>query len=116
MKRLSEFTGDAAFDVVADLFPYLAEIARNPESRAASTKSNLEFAAALLKHNKAAIKGILARLNEVPVEEYTCTAVSLINDALTLVTDPDLMALFGRQSKTPASSGSVSETTEAPAE
>ena len=29
MKRLSEFTGDAAIDVVADLFPYLAEIARN---------------------------------------------------------------------------------------
>lgn len=115
MKKLSDFKDDAAIEVVADLLLYLAEIARNPESRAASTKSNFEFASALLKHNKHAVKGILAVLNETSLEDYTCTASSILADAVTMLSDPDLLVLFGVQRQTPASAGSASESTEAPA-
>lgn len=116
MKKLSEFKGDAGIDVVADLLPYIEEIVRNPENRAARSKDKIHFASTILKNSKPAVKGIFAVLNEMPVDEYEISAASILVDTLTLLNDETLLVLFGLQSKSPkpASSGSVSESTEAP--
>lgn len=114
MKKLSEFEGDAAIDVVADLLPYIGEIAKNPKNKQANKKSIADFAGSLLKNNKEAVKGILAVLNETSVDEYKITAASIIIDTLTMLSDDALLSLFGLQSKIAASSGSASANTEAP--
>lgn len=115
MKKLSEFKDDAAIEVVADLLPYISEIAQNPANKEARSKDVAGFVAAMLRNNKHAVKGILAVLNETPLEDYTCTAASILADTFTMLSDPDLMMLFGVQRQTPASAGSASESTEAPA-
>ena len=75
----------------------------------------MSFISALLRNSKHAVKGVLAVLNETPVEDYTCTAASILADAVTMLSDPDLLVLFGVQRQTSASAGSASESTEAPA-
>lgn len=114
MKRLSEFKDDAGMELVADLIPHIGNIVKNPGVRAARDGggSVMDFVAAMLKHCKGDVKGILALLNETPTEEYEYTAASLLADTFTLVTDPSLLSLFGLQSQTPTSSGSASESTE----
>lgn len=115
MKKLSDFKDDAAIEVVADLLPYISEIVQNPANKKARSGGTMGFVSALLRNNKHAVKGILAVLNETPLEEYTCTAASVLADALTMLNDPDLLVLFDMQRQTPASAGSASESTEAPA-
>ena len=115
MKKLSDFKNDDALEVVAGLIPYITEIVQNPANKEARSGGTMDFVSALLRNNKHAVKGILAVLNETPLEEYTCTAASVLADALTMLNDPDLLVLFGVQRQTPASAGSASESTEAPA-
>lgn len=108
MKKLSEFENEKGIEIVADIIPYIAEIASNPKNK--ETKGNAaNLAASMLKNNATAVKGILAVLNETPENEYNCNAASVLVDVLTLLSDEDFMQLFGLQSKTAASSGSVSE-------
>lgn len=115
MKKLSDFKDDAAIEVVADLLPYISEIVQNPANKEARGKDAMSFISALLRNNKHAVKGVLAVLNETPVEDYTCTAANILADAVTMLSDPDLLVLFGVQRQTSASAGSASESTEAPA-
>lgn len=115
MKKLSEFKDDEGIEAVAALLPYITEIVRNPANKEARNDGEMGFISAMLRNNKHAVKGILAVLNETPVEEYTCTAASILADALTMLNDPALLSLFGVQSKPQASAGSASESTEAPA-
>lgn len=113
MKRLSEFEGDAGFEMVANLIPYIGEIVQNEDNKKlANGGTAMDFVAALLHNSRHAVKGILALLNEVPIDEYKVTAASLLVDTIIMVNDPDLMVLFGLQRQTPTSSGSVSESTE----
>ena len=115
MKKLSDFKDDAAIEVVADLLPYISEIVQNSANKEARGKDTMSFISALLRNSKHAVKGVLAVLNETPVEDYTCTAASILADAVTMLSDPDLLVLFGVQRQTSASAGSASESTEAPA-
>ena len=115
MKKLSDFKDDAAIEVVADLLPYISEIVQNPANKEARGKGAMSFISALLRNSKHAVKGVLAVLNETPVEDYTCTAASILADAVTMLSDPDLLVLFGVQRQMSASAGSASESTEAPA-
>lgn len=114
MKKLSEFEGDAAIELVANLLPYIEEIAQNPENSNAKGKSMAFFAATILRNNKESVKAILAALNETPVDEYKITAASIFVDTFTMLNDEALLGLFGLQRQTPASSGSASANTEAP--
>lgn len=110
--RLSEFKDEKAIEVVAKLMLPITEIAKNTKNKESRYKNRLEFASALLQNNAKEIKEILAILNDTSLEEYHCTAASVLNDVLEMVTDPEMMALFGLRSKTPPSSGSASENTE----
>lgn len=113
MKRLSEFEGDAGFELVANLIPYIKEIVQNADNKKSMEGGTvMDFVAALLHNSRHAVKGILALLNEVPIDEYKVTAASLLADTIIMANDPDLMVLFGLQRQTPTSSGSASENTE----
>lgn len=114
MKKLSEFEGDAGFELVANILPCIEAIVQSQEVKAARGKSLASFVSAMLKSNKEAVKGILAALNETPVDEYKVNAASIFADTFALFEDDSLMGLFGLQRQTPASSGSASENTEAP--
>ena len=111
--KLSEFKDEKGIEVVAKLLVPIENIAKNQANSAAKGKSVIEFAASLLQNNPGEVKEMLAILADVDPAEYHCTAASVLVDALNMFSDPELLQLFGLQSKTPASSGSASESTEA---
>ncbi|WP_305116639.1 hypothetical protein [Acutalibacter muris] len=112
--RLSEFKDEKAIEVVAALLEPIGKIAKNPKNQESrgEGKTILDFAAAMLKNNPADAKDMLAILADKEPESYHCNAATVFRDILLMLSDPEIMELFGVQSKTPPSSGSVSETTE----
>lgn len=112
--RLSEFKDEKAIKVVADLMVPLGDIATDPECRPKNGENRLAFATKLLSNHSKEVMNILAILDDKDPKSYHCTAASVLKDVMEMITDPELMELFGFQSKTSGSSGSASETTEAP--
>jgi len=114
--RLSDFKDEKAIEVVAALMEPIGNIAANPENQKAretgGTRAHL--IGVILRNNAKDVMQMLAILDDKDPAEYHCTAVSVFSDTLKLFSDPEIMELFGLQSKTPASSGSASENTEAP--
>lgn len=99
MKKLSEFHGKAATDLIGKILISISKIFKNEDNKKAYAEDG---AAALigsaLINTPEGVVGILAALNEVPVEEYDYTAVTLIKDAYGMLTDQELVMLFGSQS------------------
>ena len=117
MKRLSDFHGEKAFQVVADLLVPIGNMAVNANKLKAKIKdgddvSQLEFISELLKSNYEDMKTIFAIMNDADPATYDCTAASILLDAMTAFNDPLLAELFGLQSQTATSFGSASESTE----
>lgn len=110
--RLSDFKDEKAIEVVADLIEPISVIAQEIQK---SKKGDMTVAqvvgVAIKKCKKEAIQ-MFAILNDIPAEEYHCTGASILSDMIQMFSDPELMQLFGLQSKMPTSSGSVSENTE----
>lgn len=114
--RLSDFKDEKAIDVVAKLLVPIGNISADKELGEArkAAKHMGEFASMLLRKHRRDVLDMLAILDDKEPEEYHCTAASVLMDVLNMLNDPELMALFGLQRQTPASSGSASENTEAP--
>lgn len=110
--RLSEFKDGDAIKVIANILPAVARIAAKKEI-IGKRDNALEFAAALLKESPNEVMEILAYLDGKKPEEYHCTGATVLVDAFNMISDPDMLALFGVQSKIAASSGSASTTGEA---
>lgn len=113
--KLSEFADEKAIAVVADLLTPIGNIIKSKATAEArrSGGTSLEFAAAILKNNAADVKDMLAILSGEDPAKYHCTAATVLFDTMNMLADPDLIELFGLQSKTAASAGSASENTEA---
>lgn len=122
MKRLCEFEDLDAVGLIAKLLLPIGRLVQNDgvkEARRAAqeegrTMPMVELAGLMLEHGAQDIMTMLALLNETDPAEYHCNAVTVLHDVLTMFGDPDLQALFVSQSKTLASSGSASASTEAP--
>ena len=112
--RLSDFKDEKALEVIADLIDPIAEIVSSPENKAASKQTPLKFVQAVMRNTPKSVMHMMAILNDEKPENYHCTSASVLKNALEMFTAPDIMALFGLQSETPASSGSALATTEAP--
>lgn len=112
--RLSEFKDEKGIEVVAKLLIPIGKIATNTKNAESRNGSKLDFAAALLQNNPGEVKDMLAILADKDPAEYHCTAATVLMDVFNMVSDPELMMLFGLQRQTTASSGSASENTEAP--
>lgn len=112
--KLSEFKDEKALQVISDLLVPIGRIAANPENAKAKDLGVLDFASAILRNSGKDVMTMLAILNDQDPATYHCTAASVMMDVFTMLDDPELLLLFGLQSQTPASSGSASESTEAP--
>lgn len=117
--RLSEFKDEKGIEVVAKLLVPISKIAQNQNNAKAKAKAKeggtlLDFASAMLQNNPKEVMDMLAILDDKDPSEYHCSAATVLVDVFNMLSDPELLQLFGFQSKTPASSGSASENTEAP--
>lgn len=122
MQRLSEFKDIDGIRLVSRLMLPIGRIVQNKQvkdMRTAAAKEGrdltmLELASAMLEHGAGDVLEMLALLNREEPKEYHCNAATVLADVMQMFADPDLQALFGLQSKIPASSGSAPETIEAP--
>lgn len=99
MKKLSEFTGEAATTLIGTVLLSTCNILKNRENLKAYQNSGAMglIGAALVNTPKEIIK-LLAMLNEKNPEEYEVNGASLIHDAYEIFEDPELLRLFGMQS------------------
>ena len=113
MKQLSEFKNEQGVVIVAKLLnPITRIVMKMKDEGKKPSGSPIEFLTSMLEESPKDIMEIFAILSETPVEEYECNAASLLMDAVKLAADKEFIGLFGLQSQTPTSSGSVSASIE----
>lgn len=113
MKKLSEFKNEDGVIVISRLLqPVFRIVQRMSEMERPTDMKTMDFVSAMLEASPKDVIEIFAILSETPVEDYECNGASIMVNALTLASDAELMGLFGLQSQTQTSSGSVSGTTE----
>ena len=100
--RLSDYKGEAALDVLADIIEPLTSIFTDKEMQAISKEKNvsaIKYAKPILKNHKKEIIEILARLEDEPVEEYRekVNVFTLPTKLLEFLNDPEVQALFQSQ-------------------
>ena len=112
--KLSEYQGEAALDILADLIEPAGEIMTDKEIGEVFKKNRFRAIGLAIKNHKKAVMHIMATIDGVPVEEYKCNVFTLPVKILELLNDPDIVQLFTYQGQTgdANSSGSASENTE----
>ena len=112
--KLSEYQGEAALDILADLIEPVGEIMTGKEIGEVFKKNRFKAIGMAIKNHKKAVMQIMATIDGVPVEEYKCNVFTLPVKILELLNDPDIVQLFTYQGQTgdANSSGSASENTE----
>ena len=123
--RLSDYKGEEALDVLADIIDPLANIITDEEIQKMAKEKDTPVLAMVkpaIKNHKKDLIAILARLENQPVEVYekTMTLLTLPKQVMELLNDPEVQSLFQSQGKSEitslASSSSATENTEASAE
>ena len=110
--KLSDFKGEKALDVLADILEPAVEIMADAEVKnTAKEKGKVAAISYAIKNHKTAIIKIMAVLDDTPVEEYEVNILTLPAKLLELLNDEDVAQLFTSQSQQKAvnSSGSASE-------
>lgn len=105
MKKISEFKGDKALDLIADLLEPMSEIMTDEEIKKAwKSSTKLKSAELILELHKKSIFEILAKMSETSVAEYKekSNPVTLFRDVLSLMNDDELMAVFHSQEQSGA--------------
>ena len=112
--KLSEYQGEAALDILADLIEPVGEIMSDKEIGEVFKKNRFKGIGLAIKKHKKAVMKIMATMDGIPVEEYKCNVLTLPVKILELLNDPDLVQLFTYQGQTgdAKSSGSASENIE----
>ena len=109
--KLSEYRGEAALDILADLIEPAGEIMSDKEIGEVFKKNRFKAIGLAIKNHKKAVMQIMAVLDGVPVDEYKCNVFSLPVKILEILNDPEMIQLFQYQGQTgdANSSGSASE-------
>ena len=94
MKKLSEFTEDKAFAVIADLMEPIVEILKVPENREIQGKTRFSMFAGFLKNSPDAMRKIFAILSEEDPETFRCSAAQIARYTMQLISDDDFISLF----------------------
>ena len=112
--KLSEYQGEEALDILAELIEPVGEIMADKEIGEVFKQNRFKAIGLAIKNHKKAVMQILATMDGVPVEEYKCNVFSLPVKILELLNDPEMIQLFQYQGQTgdANSSGSASENTE----
>lgn len=109
--KLSEYQGEAALDLLADLIEPAGEIMSDKEIGEVFKKNRFKAIGLAIKNHKKSVMQILATMDGVPVDEYKCNVFTLPAKILELLNDPEMIQLFQYQGQTgdANSSGSASE-------
>ena len=112
--KLSEYQGEAALDVLADLIEPAGEIMSDKEIGEVYKENRFKAIGLAIKKHKKAVIQIMATMDGVPVDEYKCNVFTLPATILELLNDPDLIQLVTYQGQTgdANSSSSASENIE----
>ena len=112
--KLSEYQGEAALDILAELIEPAGEIMSDKEIGDVFKQNRFKAIGMAIKNHKKAVMQILATMDGVPVDEYKCNVFSLPVKILELLNDPEMIRLFRYQGQTgdANSSGSASVNTE----
>lgn len=112
--KLSEYQGEAALELLADLIEPAGEIMSDKQIGDIFKENRFKAIGLAIKNHKKAVMQIMAAMDGVPVDEYKCNVFSLPVKILELLNEPYLVQLFTYQGQTgdAKSSGSVSENTE----
>ena len=89
MKKISEFKNEEAVDLLADIIDPCTIIVNDEEIRNEFTNNKMSAIKLGLKRYKKEVIQILARLEDVPVEEYECTPVTIITKFVELFNDEE---------------------------
>lgn len=111
--RLSDYKGEEALDVLADIIDPLSNILTDEEIQSLSKQegaSMLSIVKPAIKNHKKDLIEILARLDNKPVEEYTKTMnlITLPKQVMDLMSDPEIQDLFFSQEQSEATSSASS--------
>lgn len=114
--KISEFEGEQALDLLADLIEPTAIILADSKIKSlqAAGASLARIAGTMIKDHKPEVMQILAAMDGVPVDEYKCTPFKAIKQLMDLLNDEELMSFFksAPESTEQKSSGSATEITE----
>lgn len=98
MKKLSEFKGKQATDLLGYTLLAVGDIMQNEANKKAlQEKGPVGLIGAALINTPDAIVSLVATLNEIPVDQYDYNAVTLGRDAFAIFKDPELIQLFNLQ-------------------
>ena len=111
--KLSEYQGESALDLLADLIEPAGEIMSDKEIGEVFKKNRFKAIGLAIRNHKKAVMQIMATMDGVPVDEYKCNVLTLPVKVLELLNDQDLIQLFTYQGQTgdAKSSGSASGNT-----
>ena len=120
--RLSDFKGEEALDVLADIIEPLSLILSDKEIQELAKEKNtpaIKYVKPAIKNHKKELIEVLARLDKKSVKEYekNLSLITLPKQVLELINDPEVQNLFRSQEETKvtqlASSSPATENTEA---
>lgn len=117
MKKLSDYKGEEAIDLLADIMEPLALILADSEIQklVKSRSPYIKYVKVALKNHKKEVIEILAMIEGVPFEEYvkTVTFLTLPTHVMAVINDPQMKSLFTLQGQKmeSTSSGPASEGT-----
>lgn len=115
MKKLSEYKGEEAIDLLADLIDPASEIMADEEiAEMLQQRKILAAVKPILKNHKQAVIAILAALHGQTADDYDKKQINLFTIPkllLAILNDPELINLFSfaEQTEGVTSSGSASE-------
>ena len=107
--RLSDFKGEEALDVLADIIEPITVIISDKEVQALSKKKGtkpIAYVKPMIKNHKKELIQVMARLDRKSVEEYTenLNLVTLPMQVLELINDPEVQNLFSSQGQSQVTS------------
>ncbi len=114
--KISDYKGEEAIELLADIMEPLTEILQNEDIRnaAASGAGNLELVKNILKHGKKEVLEILAIVDQEDPETYKPNIFVLPKRLIELFSQPEMRELFisQAQKKDDIYSGSAMESIE----
>lgn len=115
--RLSDYENEEAIELLADILEPASKIMSDKKIEALFKKKAMpmEIVTEVLKNHKKETVEVVAALHRENPKDYKFTVVTLVNDVLDILNDPELTKVFSLQGQMQESqpSGSATENTEA---
>ena len=118
MKKLSEYKGEEALDLLVEILEPSAEMMADQRvmNMLMSNGRRMEGIKLLIKEHKGAVIQIMAALDGVPVDQYEYSFLTLPLRLVEVLNDKELLSFFTEAAKTSSDSASGSPTENTAAE